>query len=55
MVGQKARNVEEVANIPPQLSDLHCFTETEGVITTSTYRAATVVTDLGRGLVGKLC
>ena len=25
----------EVANVPPQLSDLHCFTETEGVITTS--------------------
>ena len=25
----------EVASIPPSLSDLHCFTETEGVITTS--------------------
>lgn len=27
---------EDVANIPPELSDLHCFTETGGVITTST-------------------
>ncbi|KAK1999609.1 hypothetical protein LX36DRAFT_655314 [Colletotrichum falcatum] len=26
---------EDVANIPPELSDLHCFTETGGVITTS--------------------
>ena len=25
----------ETADIPPSLSDLHCFTETEGVITTS--------------------
>ncbi|KAI1078238.1 putative heavy-metal-binding-domain-containing protein [Whalleya microplaca] len=25
------------AHIPPQLSDLHCFTETEGVITTTMF------------------
>ncbi|KAK1517918.1 YjfJ protein [Colletotrichum lupini] len=25
---------EDVANVPPELSDLHCFTETGGVITT---------------------
>ncbi|KAI8660437.1 hypothetical protein NCS57_01021100 [Fusarium keratoplasticum] len=25
----------EVANIPPQLSDLHCFTETDGIVTTT--------------------
>ncbi|OTA97484.1 hypothetical protein M434DRAFT_391944 [Hypoxylon sp. CO27-5] len=25
------------ADIPPQLSDLHCFTETEGVITTTMF------------------
>ncbi|EEU43004.1 uncharacterized protein NECHADRAFT_62727 [Fusarium vanettenii 77-13-4] len=24
-----------VANIPPQLSDLHCFTETDGIVTTT--------------------
>lgn len=29
------RRSNDVANVPPQLSDLHCFTETEGVITTS--------------------
>ena len=33
----KDKHHEEVANIPPQLSDLHCFTETDGVITTSAY------------------
>ncbi len=33
--GAKEKTPEEVAHIPPQLSDLHCFTETEGVITTS--------------------
>lgn len=30
-----AKHEHEVAAIPPSLSDLHCFTETEGVITTS--------------------
>lgn len=25
------------ADVPPQLSDLHCFTETEGVITTTMF------------------
>lgn len=29
------KHPQEVADIPPSLSDLHCFTETEGVITTS--------------------
>ncbi|KAK1967842.1 YjfJ protein [Colletotrichum sublineola] len=28
---------EDVANIPPELSDLHCFTETGGVITTTMF------------------
>ncbi|KAL0938645.1 UPF0145 domain-containing protein [Colletotrichum truncatum] len=28
--------MDDVAHIPPELSDLHCFTETGGVITTST-------------------
>lgn len=33
---QKASSeFEEPANIPPKLSDLHCFTETQGVVTTS--------------------
>lgn len=32
------KHTHEVADIPPSLSDLHCFTETEGVITTSTSR-----------------
>ncbi|KAK1725027.1 YjfJ protein [Colletotrichum acutatum] len=27
----------DVANIPPELSDLHCFTETGGVITTTMF------------------
>jgi hypothetical protein len=27
----------EPAGIPPQLSDLHCYTETEGVITTTMF------------------
>lgn len=31
---------DEPANIPPQLSDLHCFTETQGVVTTSTFLAS---------------
>lgn len=31
------KHKQEVANIPPSLSDLHCFTETEGVITTSAW------------------
>ncbi|KIE00838.1 UPF0145 domain-containing protein, partial [Metarhizium majus ARSEF 297] len=35
MAGRKEKQAEEVANIPPQISDLHCFTETEGVITTT--------------------
>ncbi|KAI1382455.1 DUF74-domain-containing protein [Hypoxylon crocopeplum] len=30
------------ADIPPQLSDLHCFTETEGVITTTMFDAASM-------------
>lgn len=33
----KSKGHGEVANIPPELSDLHCFTETEGVITTSLF------------------
>ncbi|KAJ6444851.1 C6 finger domain-containingprotein [Purpureocillium lavendulum] len=33
--GSKDKSPEEVAHVPPQLSDLHCFTETEGVITTT--------------------
>ncbi|KAJ0382400.1 hypothetical protein COL922a_012654 [Colletotrichum nupharicola] len=28
---------DDVANIPPELSDLHCFTETGGVITTTMF------------------
>ena len=28
---------QDPAAIPAQLSDLHCFTETEGVITTSAH------------------
>ncbi|TDZ13811.1 UPF0145 protein [Colletotrichum spinosum] len=32
--------VEDVAHVPPELSDLHCFTETGGVITTSNYVVA---------------
>ena len=31
----KGKQPEDVAYVPPLLSDLHCFTETEGVITTS--------------------
>ncbi|KAH7368365.1 hypothetical protein B0T11DRAFT_276919 [Plectosphaerella cucumerina] len=27
----------DVAHVPPSLSDLHCFTETEGVITTTMF------------------
>jgi hypothetical protein len=27
----------QVAHIPPELSDLHCFTETNGVITTTMF------------------
>lgn len=33
--GSKGKQPDDVAYVPPQLSDLHCFTETEGVITTS--------------------
>ncbi|KAK4078006.1 hypothetical protein Purlil1_12157 [Purpureocillium lilacinum] len=36
-LGAKEKTAEEVAHVPPQLSDLHCFTETEGVITTSNH------------------
>ena len=36
--GSKDKTPEPVADIPPYLSDLHCFTETEGVITTSSSR-----------------
>lgn len=40
MLGSKDKTSEartEPANVPPKLSDLHCFTETDGVVTTSTY------------------
>ncbi|EPS38890.1 hypothetical protein H072_7350 [Dactylellina haptotyla CBS 200.50] len=30
-------NKTEVAHVPPELSDLHCFTETNGVITTTMF------------------
>ncbi|CRK39362.1 hypothetical protein BN1723_004577 [Verticillium longisporum] len=32
-----SRRTEDVAHVPPTLSDLHCFTETEGVITTTMF------------------
>ncbi|KAG7105665.1 UPF0145 protein like [Verticillium longisporum] len=32
-----SRKTEDVAHVPPTLSDLHCFTETEGVITTTMF------------------
>ncbi|KAJ4314846.1 hypothetical protein N0V84_008677 [Fusarium piperis] len=32
---QHGKEQGEVANIPPQLSDLHCFTETDGIVTTT--------------------
>lgn len=35
----KAQEPKEPANIPPHLTDLHCFSETDGVVTTSTSRA----------------
>lgn len=36
MVGSKSsQERKEPAHIPAQLSDLHCFTETDGVVTTS--------------------
>ncbi|KAJ8104516.1 hypothetical protein ONZ43_g7811 [Nemania bipapillata] len=28
---------QKPAHIPPELSDLHCYTETEGVITTTMF------------------
>jgi hypothetical protein len=28
---------QKPANIPPELSDLHCYTETDGVITTTMF------------------
>ncbi|EHK47653.1 uncharacterized protein TrAtP1_012205 [Trichoderma atroviride] len=31
----KEQKPQEVADIPPHLTDLHCFTETEGVVTTT--------------------
>lgn len=31
----KDHKQQETADIPPHLTDLHCFTETEGVVTTS--------------------
>ncbi|KAL7629664.1 hypothetical protein AAE478_001187 [Parahypoxylon ruwenzoriense] len=31
------RTFSQPADIPPQLSDLHCFTETDGVITTTMF------------------
>lgn len=34
--GKSSQESQETANVPPQISDLHCFTETEGVVTTST-------------------
>ncbi|KAM4055190.1 putative heavy-metal-binding domain-containing protein [Hirsutella rhossiliensis] len=33
--GSKAKEPEDVAYVPPQISDLHCFSETEGVVTTT--------------------
>lgn len=38
---------QETADIPPSLSDLHCFTETEGVITTSSWNPPSLVLLLG--------
>ncbi|KAG6010798.1 hypothetical protein E4U21_004186 [Claviceps maximensis] len=35
MVETKDKSAEAITNVPPQVSDLHCFTETEGVITTT--------------------
>ncbi|KAI3542052.1 UPF0145 domain-containing protein [Colletotrichum abscissum] len=35
---------EDVANVPPELSDLHCFTETGGVITTNTLHSSDAYT-----------
>ncbi|KJZ73030.1 UPF0145 protein [Hirsutella minnesotensis 3608] len=32
---KNSKEPEEVAHVPPQLSDLHCFTETQGVVTTT--------------------
>ncbi|EQB55604.1 hypothetical protein CGLO_04453 [Colletotrichum gloeosporioides Cg-14] len=37
-MGRKSdAKADDVANIPPELSDLHCFTETGGVITTTMF------------------
>ncbi|KAL7921010.1 putative heavy-metal-binding domain-containing protein [Trichoderma austrokoningii] len=33
--GKEQQKPQEVADIPPHLTDLHCFTETEGVVTTT--------------------
>ncbi|KAM0435970.1 hypothetical protein ACHAPT_002862 [Fusarium lateritium] len=32
---QLGKEQGDVANIPPRLSDLHCFTETDGIVTTT--------------------
>lgn len=40
----KSQEYKEPANIPPQLSDLHCFSETDGVVTTSTFGATGITT-----------
>ncbi|PNP38357.1 hypothetical protein TGAMA5MH_09715 [Trichoderma gamsii] len=32
---KEQQKTQEVADIPPHLTDLHCFTETEGVVTTT--------------------
>ncbi len=39
----KPQEYKEPANIPPQLSDLHCFSETDGVVTTSMSQTPTRV------------
>jgi len=32
---RSSREQKPVANVPPELSDLHCFSETEGIVTTT--------------------
>ncbi|KAM0281025.1 hypothetical protein ACHAQH_003754 [Verticillium albo-atrum] len=34
---RKSTKSDDIAHVPPTLSDLHCFTETEGVITTTMF------------------
>ena len=33
----KSKHSSETAHIPPSISDLHCFTETNGIITTTMF------------------